>query len=455
MKRKSFLLSIIILCSALSLNAQIDTITCCSWDTSSSSWNNLSRSIITYNNAGLIIGAISLDWHIDSWIYDWKDIRTYDSYGRETERIGYNWFTNNWSLKSKNTWTFDNMGHEVENAHYIWNGSVWNIDFMESNTFDNNGNKTLYETFWGFNGIIQPDFKTSYYYDTNNFIILEIELQWNVTDNNFDTICRHEYINDNSGNNLVETLFAWNYYGWEISYMRKFSYDQNNNMVSQVFYNTWTFHYFSRIDSIFYQYDTQGNLINREVYKWDGSTWTPDWRLGYVFDINGNLSIYYRQEWSGNYWENIDKERYFYDANGNMTESIEYFWNGFFWENEIKKTSSYDFNGNELEWSRYKFYNGDWHIEVKCFHVYNLTVGIDEPDALNDFQIFPLNANNLINIQTNRNFNIQIYNPRGQLLFSKEFTGNTGIDISEFVTGIYLLRIISNDIIITEKIIKE
>ena len=85
-----------------------------------------------------------------------------------------------------------------------------------------------------------------------------------------------------------------------------------------------------------------------------------------------------------------------------------------------------------------------------------LPTGINNSTA-NHFRIYPNPANDLINIQISETgiYSIKITSLNGQIIQSKNFTGNSHqIDFSSIQKGVYFITIRSKDLVRTEKLIK-
>lgn len=76
-----------------------------------------------------------------------------------------------------------------------------------------------------------------------------------------------------------------------------------------------------------------------------------------------------------------------------------------------------------------------------------------------NINIYPNPANNILYIEgvfDNSNNNLQIYNSLGSLIISKQITQNiTTIDISQLSNGVYFVKILSDNFIYKQKIIKQ
>ena len=103
----------------------------------------------------------------------------------------------------------------------------------------------------------------------------------------------------------------------------------------------------------------------------------------------------------------------------------------------------------------------EWEIlnkdTVDGIGIYNsATAGIDNSD-FETFKMYPNPTNgNKIYFNLTKDVNVNIYNVLGKLVKTEKVdTKNNSIDISNLVKGVYLLKIASQNQIITKKLIKK
>jgi polyhydroxybutyrate depolymerase len=99
--------------------------------------------------------------------------------------------------------------------------------------------------------------------------------------------------------------------------------------------------------------------------------------------------------------------------------------------------------------------NFDISSSLEAWLFFEQTIGslsIDN-NLINEFKVFPNPSNNLISISNiTGNFKFEIYTLKGELI--KEGNYNN-IPISELENGIYIIKIISDNRIISKRIIKK
>jgi hypothetical protein len=108
--------------------------------------------------------------------------------------------------------------------------------------------------------------------------------------------------------------------------------------------------------------------------------------------------------------------------------------------------------------------NGNYYVIVKqngCYsdtsNIITITnAGLDENSSLNNISIFPNPVNDNITIITNVNSIIEFLNIQGQIIKRIKLNDTkTNIDISDFSSGVYIIRAQTDSGITTEKFIKE
>jgi hypothetical protein len=87
----------------------------------------------------------------------------------------------------------------------------------------------------------------------------------------------------------------------------------------------------------------------------------------------------------------------------------------------------------------------------------HLITNISEKFDSQSFVVYPNPANELVSIKTNKHLKkVQLFNISGQLVFDQTVSGNkTAINIADFKSGIYVLKVFSHNQIITKKLVIE
>jgi len=87
----------------------------------------------------------------------------------------------------------------------------------------------------------------------------------------------------------------------------------------------------------------------------------------------------------------------------------------------------------------------------------SFAAGIDENNLQNTFNIYPNPANGVLNVTTTQRFEkVEITTLLGQLIYSKFITeDNFQINVSTYTAGVYFVRLIGDDGIVTKKFVKK
>ncbi|MFY0672281.1 MAG: T9SS type A sorting domain-containing protein [Bacteroidia bacterium] len=135
---------------------------------------------------------------------------------------------------------------------------------------------------------------------------------------------------------------------------------------------------------------------------------------------------------------------YRWDENGNMKRV----------NNEVITNTNYT---DESNW-----FSGDYQYSVRAAKLYENPSGsyfklsggdvsevshvnsVSKPTEL-EIDVFPSPANDVVTIfsKVNENLQVEVYNAAGQFIYKGAFVGNTQIDVSEFESGIYLVKTFS------------
>ena len=110
--------------------------------------------------------------------------------------------------------------------------------------------------------------------------------------------------------------------------------------------------------------------------------------------------------------------------------------------------------------------DGYWENCGGFLYVYNFVRCVYKPGKLSTVNtnmimpnevitiIFPNPANNTVYIETFENSTVEIMNLQGQIMISETLPSNAGIDVSRLMSGLYLVKIKTGNIVVTEKLTK-
>ena len=92
----------------------------------------------------------------------------------------------------------------------------------------------------------------------------------------------------------------------------------------------------------------------------------------------------------------------------------------------------------------------------RCFNV--TTIAINDLEFSNSIKITPNPTNGMLRVEFNNANKLELINNLGQVIFSKQITNNSieeYLNLTEFESGIYFVKVYSKSGVILKKVIKE
>jgi len=323
-------------------------------------------------------------------------------------------------VQYRTVYIYDEYDYYLSEEHTkIDEGDGWMDYYMITYDYDFNGNvleafaMSAYET-----GVMENDARASYFYDGD--LLSEVIYQyWEDGDWVNETKEVHNYNDD------VTTVLYWDWNG--------------NNWSSD---ELWTY--------------TNGNeSIELVIQYMQGGAWQNDEKITYSLDFNGNVKEILYEDWQNNAWVNAEKEMYFYEDDV-YTEILVGYWMFDDWQVEYKYEFDYA-DGNATHGSCYFFVSGqlvsaDGDIEMaygynaatKTFYgsevdmTYVDLTGVNENVQATNFKVYPVPAENEIQIQTESFQKAEIYSVTGQKLMESL---QDRMNVSELSSGLYLIKV--------------
>lgn len=307
----------------------------------------------------------------------------------------------------------------------------------------------LYEVYW--DGAWQPFEMMSYDYDFSGNV-LEMLVQ------DFDgeewlDMAKASYSYEND---LVSECIIQYYEDGNWLNVEKAVYNYNGD-VSTILYWDWNGTNWS--SSELYTY-TQGNgTIELLIQYMQGGAWQNDDRIVYTLTFDEYVEAILEQDWMGTTWINERLTNYNYENGVFPTKTIKE-WSGTAWEDDLKFLCEYDEEGNATHGESFAFDGYDWNAadgDIEMAYGYNadskifygfvvdmtyvdLTSVYENAQA--NFKVYPVPAENEIQIQAEGFQKAEIYSVTGQKLM--ESTVNV-LNVNTLSTGIYLLKVYNLD----------
>lgn len=321
----------------------------------------------------------------------------------------------------RTTYTYDEYDYYLIEEHTkIDEGAGWMDYFMITYEYDFNGNvlealaMSAYET-----GVMENEARAFYTYDDD--LLSEVIYQnWEDGEWVNETKEVHNYSGD------VTTVLYWDWNG-----------------------NNWT------SDELF-TYTNDGNgTIELLIQYMQGGAWQNDEKITYTTDFSGNILEILYEDWQNNVWVNNQKTVYYYENNV-YTEVLVGNWMLDDWEVQYKYEYDYA-DGNATHGSCNLVVSGqmvsaDGDIEMaygynaanKTFYctevdmTYMDLTGLHENAEVANFKVYPIPAENEIQIQADDFQKAEIYSLTGQKMMESL---QNKLNVSVLASGVYLLKV--------------
>lgn len=230
----------------------------------------------------------------------------YDDLGRLTYATTHQ-YDNEYNYETETKYEYDENGNKISVVESNLNGSVIrrsNYEYLENGeqrkyiVYDGDGNiiewdediydndGKLIESIYYERLMANLDYKTEYTYDSNGYLIKEMETSRNL-DGTLDYINNIEYTNDSSGNVMKKTIQHKSYHYSEDGDSVYQSLDVKEYNEEGVLIKWVTYDEEGRIENL-YEYDNYGNLIKESHPNMGyGSYLTCEYK--YEYDEYGNV----------------------------------------------------------------------------------------------------------------------------------------------------------------------
>lgn len=330
-----------------------------------------------------------------------------------------------------------------------------------------------------YNIIEGTQYRTTYYYDESDYTLTE-EITEAYSDG-WTNLSRVTYEYDFNGNVLEMYSQMWMSGNWMDVMRATFEYD--GDLVSEVVYQynmggTWE----NQMKEV---YNYNGDQWTMLLWSWNGSTWTSDELYTYTrnsntiellvqymeggawqneameiftLDFDENITEILHKEWNTGsvQWEDIEKMTYIYDG-GVYTDQYHQSWDGSTWNDEYHYAFEYDNMGNAKHGVCYAFGGYDWAVDngdidmaygynadTKSFYASEVEMtyvdltGVNENTQVTNFKVYPVPAENEIQIQAEGFEKAEIYSLTGQKLMEST---TEKMNVGSLSQGVYLLKV--------------
>jgi hypothetical protein len=361
---------------------------------------------------------------------------SYDSFNRDTLAVNQSWDTFDliWLLISKYSNTYDANNNLLYTLNSQWANPGWVLSGRFLYTYDANNNTLERLSQWFDNPNWNNDSRATYTYDANNNLLTDIYETWNGTD-------------------------------WQKFTKFENTYDANNNVLSATFSIFGNYSY-----KDIYTYDSNNNQISDSNYNWDGANWVISFVQTSTYDVMNNQISYLMQQSNGTSLEDYLQYEATFNAFNNITSWRSYVFNSGNWLPARKAEYSYDANQNNtlvtdsssrdggLTWKLFSFQRMTWSA---------VATGIDEQlNSVADYKLSqnypnPFNPSTSINfsIPNKANVSLKVFDLLGsqvaELVNGEIEAGSYNIEFNaaNLPSGIYFYKIQSDNFSETRKMV--
>lgn len=330
------------------------------------------------------------------------------------------WETTN-GEQYRTVYTYDEYDYYLIEEHTkIDEGEGWKDYYMITYEYDFNGNvleavaMSAYET-----GEMENEARASYSYD-GELLSEVIYQEWEDGDWVNETKEVHNYNGD------VSTVLYWDWNG-----------------------TNWS-------SDELYTYTRSGNTIELLMQYMQGGAWQNEEKQIFTLNFDEKVTEILDQDWAGTTWVNDELTTYNYEGDVFPTKTVKD-WDGSAWVDDLKFEYTYDGNGNAVSGLCFGFgsegwvsddgdiemvfsngeksneYDGYW-VEV----VYVDLTSVNENVSAASFKVYPVPAENEIQIQAEGFQKAEIYSLTGQKLMESL---QDRINVGELSSGLYIIKV--------------
>lgn len=425
---------------------KLDSIVSHKWD-ATNQWVKYTKEEHAYDDNGRWITGVYYSWNSDTnrWTEGIKDVHTYNANNKWASSINYNWNNNanQWVNNSKNEYTYNANGYCTQLLASEWkvSSSQWVNNSKDELTYNSNG-------YWTQDIVSEWDtianqwvngLKYECAYNVYNKITEIIVYYWNAETSQWTNFMLFEFIYYTADGKLKESnVHFWGepIYSaeWYLVTKNEYTYDSNERLFTEIIseYNIdiiWGSE-LSNKSKYEYSYDANANRTQSFVSKWDidTSSWSSYSKEVNSYDLAYNFTdLLLPSEY---FVQTIPSSNLTPDIINKPLEDIEYLWN--------KTSTNWDNNTKDIYY--YSDLNGSGINEVTTDNL------IIYPNPVSEG--FYLNL-------SEKNIKVSIYDFSGNLLFTKQLSGNEYINVSALPHGIYMIKVTTDKGIITKKFVKK
>ena len=238
----------------------------------------------------------------------------------------YNTITTFWVNSSLDVYTYDAAHNLLSDITQQWNipSSVWTNNQKTVNTYDANNNQ-IGQVVQTWSGTAWVNFmKKVRTFNAANKVTQQLAQQWNTTTSTWDNNLRHIYTYDANNNNLTDTTDYWNTSTstWVNSNLSIYTYGTSNEMLTQLnqTWNASTSTWTNYTKYLFSSFDANNVTLPQmeidQIWNTATSTFDNNKRFQNTYNTGGQLLTMLGDTWVATAWQgslNDESRRYHYE----------------------------------------------------------------------------------------------------------------------------------------------
>jgi hypothetical protein len=373
------------------------------WDAVANQWIGANKFIWSWGENGKVeMYTLSTEWDTvtGQFIPGKKYEYTHDQEGNTTSITKYQWDTDSstYLRSEKGELAYDADGNRISYIQYLWGHSTgdWILSYKEEFSFDDNGNNTLYIAFdWDKDSSIWVNkFSVEYTFDAEDNNTLAIRYEWDEGTGLWIPVSRKEYTFDVNGFNTLSISYNWD--------------DLLDHMVAS---KRWQY----RLDSL-------GNTLSSVISDWD-------------IDIND--------------WVEREKTEYSYDYTYMRQDLMTPFNDRY----KLIRRIEYLFEPDLLK-------SVEWEVVNDFTYFYSdLAVSsVTDDISMGELSVYPNPASDYIQVEGDLDTGearVMMYNVSGKMVMNRVLDPGGRIPVSHLSEGIYVVRLVQGNKVITGKVMIE
>ncbi len=378
-----------------------------------------------YNGDKKVIERKRLTWDIDKqkWANKELELTDYTDNGNTKKTVSKIWSkgSNTWVNKSIKEWKYNSDSTLIEYISIRWINNLWVNSTKEKKEYTSDGKlKIILNQKWNASEDNWENvYKYSYEYDGDN-LINALKQHWITKDKKWKdlTLEIKKYDDDSLLIDYIKYNYPENSSG-EVTGTRILNDYNLNKKISTEVKKVWNDEKKAWENDIKWDYDyNDGSTVITNYWDKEKKEWIPKTFYKFVLDSQGRTVLGLRKKW------NIEESK---------------------WINKTKNVREYDNFNHLINNYNFGWYVNNW-ILVSKRHYFWSKFNTNNTDELTDdgFVLFPNPAVNVLNLSYDLNKSVgklNIYSLSGNKVLEISSPSYDKIDISQLVSGVYVLRI--------------